>query len=98
VFDRLKNKGLDRSQDTISIIQCLISKLFMRLDKLDAKGFDKNVNSFPNQFFFPPNIIQIQNLFNTLKFVLCCFVLYSSIQYLYFVDQIVNEVDIFVLC
>jgi hypothetical protein len=44
-IDLLKNKGLDI---TISVVLCLILKLFLRLDKLGTKGPDKNLNSCPS--------------------------------------------------
>jgi uncharacterized membrane protein (DUF485 family) len=51
MFDLLKNKRLDI---TISVILCLILKLFLELDKLSANGLNKNLNSCP-----PLNYIQL---------------------------------------
>jgi hypothetical protein len=73
---------------TNSVVLCLISKLFLRLDKLVVKRLNKNLNfclSLNHRTTFcpshklsknqnnicPPNIVQMQNLFNTLNFVLC---------------------------
>jgi hypothetical protein len=51
---------------TISIVLCLISKLFLGLDKLGIKGLDKNLNSCPSLnyriTFCPPHkLFKIQN-------------------------------------
>jgi hypothetical protein len=55
-FNLLKNKRPDM---TISVVLCLISKLFMWLDKLDAKRLDKNINYCPSlnhgTTFYPPH-------------------------------------------
>jgi hypothetical protein len=82
VFDLLKNKGLDK---TTSVVLCLISNLFLKLDKLGAKELDKNLNFCAplnyGAIFCPPhklsknNLLSSkyytkQNLFNILNFVI----------------------------
>jgi hypothetical protein len=87
VFDLLKNKRLDM---TTSVILCLISKLFLGLDKLCAKGPGKNLNFCPplnhGTTFCPPhkflkyqnNLLSTKHCTNSkfVKHLKHCFVLF----------------------